>query len=254
MSNKQDFYEKQSYRDLIGAGLSSRHLNVLEISAKYCSGRHINRILDLGCLDGKFSMLLGKNLAANEVYGVDISVANIENARSQGCKAFLSDLDSDYLPFDDASFDFIHMGDVIEHMYNPDNILREIHRLLTNDAVCIITTPNLAALANRIALLLGYQPFPVGTSLENDTGKLFISSPLLLGSHIRVFTYRAFYQLLHLHKLKVIKVVGMPLSSGGETTGRVKFVRFIERSLLASTLYKISPGLAWDLLFVLKSE
>jgi len=254
MTEKKDFYEKQSYRKLIGANVSSRHYKVIEIAAKYNQKRQINRMLDIGCLDGTFSMLLGESISAKEIYGADISEENVKNAQGKGCKAVVFDMDSGKLPLADASFELIHAGDVIEHLYNPDNLLREIRRLLSDEGICIITTPNLAALANRIALLLGYQPFPVGTSLENDTGKLFISSPLLLGGHIRVFTCRAFVQLCRIHGFKVIKSIGMPLSSGGQQKRGVKIIGNMERSILAPTLYRAFPGLAWDSMYVLKID
>ena len=251
MPVKRAFYEQQNYRSA-RAGLSSRHAQVLKLAAKYRSGSQIGRVLDLGCLDGTFSMMLGRQLAADEVCGVDISQANVESAQAKGCRAIVFDLDSGRLPFDDASFDFIHVGDVLEHLYNPDNLLEEIRRLLTAEGHCILTTPNLAALANRVALLFGYQPFPTGTSLEHDPGKLFVSNPLLLGGHIRVFTYRAISQLCRIHNLSIVKVVGMPMSLGGQTMGRVKVVRTLERVLLGRTLYRVFPGLAWDLLLVIR--
>lgn len=254
MIEKRNFFEEQDYRDMIGASLSSRHLKVINIAEGFFNGKSVKRILDIGCLDGTYSIILGKHLYANEVHGVDISEANVINARGKGCEALVFDLDSGTLPFSDASFDFIHVGDIIEHLYNPDNLLREIRRLLTIKGICIVTTPNLAALANRIALLFGYQPFPVGTSLEHDTGKLFISNPLLLGSHIRVFTYRAFVQLCRIYNLKVVKAIGMPLSTGGQQQTGVRIVGSIERTLLAPTLYKMFPSLAWDLLYVLKTD
>lgn len=251
MSIKKSFYEQPNYRNS-RAGLSSRHQQVLEVAARYCSSNKATRILDMGCLDGAFSMILGRQLGASEVYGVDISQANVENAQAKGCKAITFDLDAERLPFDDASFDLIHAGDVIEHLYNPDNLLKEIQRLLTAEGICILTTPNLAALANRIVLLFGYQPFPVGTSLEYDPGKLLISNPLLLGGHIRVFTYRAICQLCHWHNLRIVKVIGLPMSLGGQTKRRVAIVRTMERALLSKTLYRLFPSLAWDLLLVIR--
>jgi methionine biosynthesis protein MetW len=253
MVSKVNYYEQQDYR-ISRAGLSSRHQKVLEIAAKYCSGSQISRVLDIGCLDGTFSMMLGRQLMAREVYGVDISQANVENAQAKGCNAIAFDLDTGHLPFDDASYDFIHVGDVIEHLYNPDNLLKEIRRLLTADGLCIITTPNLAALANRVVLLFGYQPFPMGTSLEHDPGKLLISNPLLLGGHIRVFTYRAICQLCRLHNLRVAQVIGMPMSLGGQTKRHVSIVRTLERALLSKTLYRVFPSLAWDLLLVTRKQ
>lgn len=248
--DKKAFYERSDYRSG-RVGLSSRHLQVIRTANKYCLKRNDVHLLDIGCLDGTFSMLLGNQLGANEVYGIDISPTNVREAQAQGCNAIISDIDTEHLPYENESFDLIHVGDVIEHLYNPDNLLKEIYRLLSKDGICIITTPNLAALANRVALLLGYQPFPSGTSLEHDTGKLFVSNALLMGGHIRVFTYRAICQLCRVYNLRIIKVIGLPMSLGGETGRSISIVRAIERALLGRTLYRFFPSFTWDLLLVL---
>lgn len=248
-AQKRAFYEDRNYRRQF-APLSSRHRLVLDMFAKYCPER-VDKVLDIGCYDGAFSILIGTRLSANEVFGVDISESNVAEAQAKGCRAVVCDIDSSRLPFDDASFQAIHAGDIIEHLYNPDALLTEIHRLLASAGICILTTPNLAALANRIALLLGYQPFPVGTSLEHDPGKLLLSNALLLGGHIRVFTLRALKELLLIHGFKVLRTEGMAMSTGG---GRalVKLYRAFERPILGNTLYRLFPSFAWDLLFVLQ--
>ena len=87
---KRLFYEQQSYRSC-RAGLSSRHEQVLKVTAKYSSSSQVTRVLDIGCLDGTFPMTLSRHLGANEVCGVDISQANIKNAQAKGCNAIVFD-------------------------------------------------------------------------------------------------------------------------------------------------------------------
>lgn len=251
MNNKKIFFESKNYRELVGDHITTRHKLTLKVALRYFIASHVNSILDIGCANGSFSVLLGKEINAKEIYGIDISEANVNEAIIRGCKALVLDIESGCIPFDDASFDLIYVGDVIEHLYNPDNVLKEVHRLLTENGICIITMPNLAALANRIALLFGYEPFPLGTSLEYDFGKICVSNHLLFGSHIRLFTNRAFSKLCEMHNLKTIKTVGMPMPEGN-TSKTISIFRTIECFLFSKTLYKIIPSFAWDSLFVIR--
>ena len=52
------------------------------------------------------------------------------------------DIENDILNHDDNSIDFITMNAVIEHIYNPGNILKEIKRVLKKDGLLFIRTPN----------------------------------------------------------------------------------------------------------------
>jgi len=85
------------------------------------------KILDLGCGDGALVNLLNtkKNIEAK---GIDIN---------QGIN-----FESDSLPFKNKEFDIIIMYSVIEHLYDPGNILVEISKILKNNGHIIIITSN----------------------------------------------------------------------------------------------------------------
>ena len=52
------------------------------------------------------------------------------------------DIEKDYLKHDDESVDFITMNAVIEHIKNPDNIFKEIRRVLKINGLIFVRTPN----------------------------------------------------------------------------------------------------------------
>jgi SAM-dependent methyltransferase len=186
--------------------LEDRHRKVLEIFSKY----EFERILDVGCRDGNFTMLLKEACKAREVYGIEISEKGVEMARNNGVKAFQLDIDEEDFPFEDNYFDAIFAGEVIEHLFDPDHFLEEVHRALKLGGIFVLSTPNLAAIHNRVALLFGYQPFPIGVSVRMNIGRLYEPDPERVQSldHIRVFTLRSLKDLLKIHGYKILMVKG----------------------------------------------
>ena len=154
--------------------LDARQKEVL----KLFSGLKAHRILDVGCGNGLFSLLL-KQVCNAEVYGVEISKINIESATKKGINALQLDFDKEIFPFEDNYFDAVFAGEVIEHLYDPDHLLDEIYRTLKPKGALILTTPNLACWQNRISLFFGYQPYATTISLRYRLGHISGDSDLL---------------------------------------------------------------------------
>jgi SAM-dependent methyltransferase len=58
------------------------------------------------------------------------------------------------LPYADAGFRFVYCGDGIEHLENPFALLRELARVLADDGVLVVVTPNYLNLERRLTFLL----------------------------------------------------------------------------------------------------
>jgi len=189
--------------------LGDRHRKALEIFFEH----RFDRILDTGCGDGKFTVLIGKACKAKEVYGADISEKGVEMARKKGIKAFRVDVDGESLPFENNYFDAIYAGAIIEHLFDPDHFLDEVYRVLKPNGILVLDTPNLASLYNRIALLLGYLPFDMQVSLRYSVGHLLeiyqTSKGVVRASdHIRFFTVKSLIALLKRHGFLITKIYG----------------------------------------------
>ena len=106
-----------------------------------------DRVLDIGCSQGIASILLGRE--GFEVVGVDIQESRIEYANAD--LALESDParervrfmvgEGTSLDFEDASFDTVLLGEVIEHLAAPGRVLAEAHRVLRPGGRVVITTP-----------------------------------------------------------------------------------------------------------------
>ena len=217
--------------------LTNRHWKVLELFSEY----RFNRILDIGCGDGNFSIFLKKSCKAEEVFGIDISKKGVDFARLNGVNAFQLDIDEKNFPFENNYFNAIFAGEVIEHLYDPDKMLEECYRVLHPDGIFVLTTRNLASLYNRVTLLLGYQPFPTSVSLRHNVGRPFEVNDEILGGHIRVFTYRAIRELLNLSKFEIIKVWGTSSILPNKNSFFVSIIGLID--LLLSKFPSLSQGL-----------
>lgn len=207
MGSKEKYINKfvgitpKDYEDL-----EDRHRKVLEIFSKY----RLNRILDVGCGDGNFTLLIGKACKAEEVYGIEISKKGVEEARKNGIKAYQLDIDEEDFPFEDSYFDAIFAGEVIEHLFDPDHFLDEVYRVLKPNGISVLSTPNLASIHNRIALLFGFQPFPMGVSAKLNIGRFYEPNSEQAQSldHIRVLALRSLKKLLNLHKFEIFEIKG----------------------------------------------
>src|SRR4030042_1962952 len=97
------------------------------------------KFLDVGCCRGGLRKYLHSGL---EYYGVDALINNFENY-------IRVDLNSKILPFKNKQFDAINCSDVLEHLFYPSEILKEIKRVLKDNGSVLVSLPNDKGL-NRI--------------------------------------------------------------------------------------------------------
>ncbi|MBS3131507.1 class I SAM-dependent methyltransferase [Candidatus Woesearchaeota archaeon] len=133
------------------------------------------RLLDLGCWDGKNSLMYGKAAGTKEVYGLELVKSLVEKARKNGVKAQCCDLNNKF-PFKNEMFDIVVANHVIEHLVNVKGFMSEIRRVLKPGGCALIGTPNLASWHNVAALFLGRQPYSGPTIMPKSEGKGISSS------------------------------------------------------------------------------
>lgn len=188
-----------------------RFREVLNILKRHNVISKVKVLVDLGCNDGKLTMEMARLLRPEEIYCIDIDENALNIARSRGLKTYKADLSSDRLPIQDGSADLVTALEVIEHLVNPDNMLREAYRILRNHGYLLITTPNLASWVNRLVMLLGYQPYNCEISTEILAGVPWKARTFAKpAGHIRPYTLRALREVLTYHGFEIIDVKGAP--------------------------------------------
>lgn len=117
------------------------------------------KILEIGCNVGTNIWMFNDlfyGAKALEFYGVDISPKAIKAAKEYGEKIELRNCsftagDAEGLGYKDDSFDIVVCTELLEHLPNPNESLKEIHRVLKFGGVAIITTPNRENILKKIA-------------------------------------------------------------------------------------------------------
>lgn len=162
------------------------------------------RILDVGC--GLDPALVPFKEDGDTYHGCDFY-----DERPRGVDAYTRlDLNRDSLAaaLDGKSFDVVFCGEVIEHLFSPDALLREIHTLMAPSSILILSTPNLGYWLNRVLLLAGVSPLFLENSAERKLGRFTraLGQGNTTEGHIRLFTYRALRELVELTGFEIVSV------------------------------------------------
>ena len=89
------------------------------------------RALDLGCGTGEMMKMLLQSDDQRELYGIDLSekMLSVAEGKLSG-KVQLVLGDSEHLPFVDNFFDVVYCNDSFHHYPDPENVIREVQRVL----------------------------------------------------------------------------------------------------------------------------
>ena len=109
-----------------------------------------DRILEVGCGAGN---ILEKT-PTGKLFGVDISEFILNKAKKKLVnEVYLSQADAQNLPFKDQALEIVICSEVLEHLLDPSESLKEVARVLNNKGMAIISVPN-ELLINRIKGIL----------------------------------------------------------------------------------------------------
>lgn len=150
------------------------------------------RLLEVGCGPG----ILGQLLLEREVHvtGLDHSHVALERARDKGVACVRCALEGEPLPVRDEAFQWAASNSSLEHLFDPESVLKEIHRALKPGGVFLWMVPNVGHWRFRLWLLAGSFP----TVADSPTDPL----------HLRMYTRRDAVGVLKKNGFKVRRVTG----------------------------------------------
>ncbi|HOX96078.1 MAG TPA: class I SAM-dependent methyltransferase [Candidatus Woesebacteria bacterium] len=189
--------------------------------------------VDVGCGDGVYEKLLPKSTTSRmKSIGLDFSGQQLKKASVFFQETHKVDFDSENIPLPDKTADLILCSEVLEHLFFPEKIIKEMHRVLKPHGLLIITVPNFSSLQTRTAIFF--------------TG----SSPMVNYSknkeHIRFYSVKDINNLLKgKFVIKQKRGISSFLFDYWNSIFKIPMPR-----MLQDTGDKLLPGLANGLLFV----
>ncbi len=141
----------------------------LENDARRIAINYMNaktRVLDVGCACGDFAIALKKEKSL-EIWGMEYNQDSIDIARTTHLYEDIFQIDLNYFNGEKfikfhKSFDYIVFGDVLEHLLNPQEVLRKFTPFLSDKGAFILSIPNVAHASIKANLMLDdftYTPY-----------------------------------------------------------------------------------------------
>lgn len=171
----------------------------------------VKTVIEFGVGLGNLAARLAAALKPAEMIGVDFN-QDYARACPPSVRFELCDLNSGRLDYDDGYFDLGIACEVIEHLSNPDNLMKEASRVIKSGGHFIISTPNLAAWQNRFMLLIRLVPLQYEISWKYRLGDSVVGRPpreVSIAGHVKVYTYNALREHLQLWGFQPLKTKGI---------------------------------------------
>lgn len=151
-------------------------------------------VLDIGCACGDMGIFL-KDTKQCRMTGVEYDEASLAIAAASGAYDCLRQADlNNFAPlehFSPASFDVLLFGDILEHLYDPEGVLRNFLPLLKEDGRVLISLPNITHASIITQLLLDKFEYTKDGILDKTHIRFFSSQSigrLLSKTHLEIET------------------------------------------------------------------
>ncbi len=110
------------------------------------------RFLDIGCADGSFiKAVLGSGKSGVEIDGVDVPSKWLKAALiGADCRLHVQDLQKGIGAMEPGGYHVATMWEVVEHIENVHQFLRNVRELLVPGGVALLSTPNLLSLSRLV--------------------------------------------------------------------------------------------------------
>jgi 2-polyprenyl-3-methyl-5-hydroxy-6-metoxy-1,4-benzoquinol methylase len=186
------------------------------------------RVLDIGTATGYLGEAL-RRLGFTRLTGLESDEGAAGSARQFYDAVVQADVESAALPWAPGAFDVIICADVLEHLRDPQAVLRRLKSFLASDGWMIVSVPNVAHWSVRLSLLAGrfdYRP-----------------SGILDETHLRFFTRRSIRGLMRQAGMSIgwEAVTPLPIAHWIDGSPWRRPLRVVE--YLDWTLARLWPGL-----------
>jgi 2-polyprenyl-3-methyl-5-hydroxy-6-metoxy-1,4-benzoquinol methylase len=119
------------------------------------------RLLEIGCGSGETAAYALAEGKCGWCCGVELCEGPAQEAREKMQRIIVGDVERIDFDFPDHHFDILLMSEVLEHLVNPWDVLRRLHKFLKPGAVVVAGSPNICHYHVILSLLRGkwsYEP------------------------------------------------------------------------------------------------
>jgi len=149
-----------------------------------------NKILDIGCGEGKTLLELKKQSKAQYIVGVDVRPLGQEKSLDG---FFNIDIEHSDLPYSDGFFDVIICADVLEHLIDPWETIRRLKKYLKSGGYLIASIPNIREIRTLYTILM-----------QGDFR--YVNAGILDISHLRFFCKKNIRELFEKAGYKIMRL------------------------------------------------
>lgn len=169
------------------------HIRRLESTLNFLKKLNDNLlILDAACGDG----IQAENIIKeHKLVGIDLSPSRIIRARNRVKEAIFMNGNLYHLPFKCNIFDVAILGEILEHLHEPKEVLEEINRVLKHNGYIIVDIPSKSNIIDIILRFLG----------KNPMWGLYVDK-----SHVAFYDMHSFVNILKSSGFKIIDIRGSP--------------------------------------------
>lgn len=173
----EQFYQAPQYQKINGFRM--------EAAIKMIGQRPDQVILDIGCSIGLLGQEVKKRLNC-QFYGADLSAPAVVEAKKVLDNAWVLNLEDDLANWPAElkaiNYDSVVISEVLEHLFEPENLLVKLKALPATAKSIIITVPNILFWKNRLKIFFGH--FDYTTQGIMDRG------------HIHFFSWASFNKMI----------------------------------------------------------
>ncbi|MEM7218367.1 MAG: methyltransferase domain-containing protein [Pseudomonadota bacterium] len=157
---------------------NNSHTRVVRYVRGFAATRSL-RVLEVGCASGYFGAAL--RTEGHSVWGVEPDPVAADAARAQLDRVSCANIEAFLLDEDtaDERFDVIVLGDVLEHLVEPEAVLRACRSRLAPDGAIALSIPNVAYGPVRLMLLAGRWQYSDRGILDRTHLRFFTRASLL---------------------------------------------------------------------------
>jgi 2-polyprenyl-3-methyl-5-hydroxy-6-metoxy-1,4-benzoquinol methylase len=167
---------------------------------------HSRHVLDVGCAEGALSLGM-PDRESLEVWGIEGDEAAAEKARERLDRVLTGDAATVVAALPDDYFDCVFCNDVLEHMVDPESMLRTLRTKLAKGGTLISSVPNVRHFWNVYDLVVR------GRWDYSDEG-------ILDRTHLRFYTFATMREMFERCGYEVVHAEGI------NPTGSLKFRLF----------------------------